>query len=574
MSYEVRQLINYLLKHFRSLTIVMVSLFAVSASLLLIGYVVRRLIDKGLTLEQMNNVHSSIIFLSVLIAIFSIGSFFRSYYINLISLKVTSELKSDTFKNLLNIDLARFEDLKIGDIISRLGTDIEIIGNLIINFLSFLIRNLVMLIGAIILMFINSPKLSIIVVISIPILLIPILRLSRHVRSLSRKVLDEQSIILASAEECFTGIRTIHAYNQQSYLSQQFGQKINSNIKHSSTRLKLRSIFFALAIMIIAGSITFVLWVGSIDIINGSMTSGQMVSFIYYAVIVGMSAGGIAELLNELHNPLSALERILELRDIASLNYSSLDNEPIPDQINSVQFQNVIFAYPAREDITILKELTFSIKAGKFTGIVGPSGAGKSTIFQLLMRFYTQYQGSIMLGDSHIKQMNMTDLREKIAYVEQYPTIFSGTIRNNISFSCPKASNEEIEHLAQICGITEFARNYEFGLNTEIGERGIRISGGQKQRIAIARALLYKPDILLLDEATSALDNNSEEKIISNIIDYMHGKTIISIAHRITSIERADEILLIDHGTLAAQGTHKQLLKSSEIYKQLYESES
>jgi ATP-binding cassette subfamily B protein len=203
MSYEVRQLINYLLRHFKNLTIVMVSLFAVSASLLLIGYVVRRLIDKGLTLEQMNNVHSSIIFLSVLIAIFSIGSFFRSYYINLISLKVTSELKSDTFKNLLNIDLARFEDLKIGDIISRLGTDIEIIGNLIINFLSFLIRNLVMLIGAIILMFINSPKLSIIVVISIPILLIPILRLSRHVRSLSRKVLDEQSLILASAEECF-----------------------------------------------------------------------------------------------------------------------------------------------------------------------------------------------------------------------------------------------------------------------------------------------------------------------------------------------------------------------------------
>ena len=264
------------------------------------------------------------------------------------------------------------------------------IGNLIINFLSFFIRNSIMLLGAITLMFIESPKLSLMVVFSIPVLLFPILKLSKHVRSLSKRVLEEQSLLASNIEENFVGIRTLYAYNQQQYLSDQFDKKINSNIKHSSTRLRLRSLFFALAIAIITGSITLVIWVGSIDILSGAMTSGEMISFIYYAMIVGMSAGGIAELLNELQSPFAALERVLELRDLKS-NIAPVLSEELLDQSYSVRFEKVSFSYPSRPDILVLKNISLEISQGKFTAIVGKSGSGKSTLLQLLLKFYNHH---------------------------------------------------------------------------------------------------------------------------------------------------------------------------------------
>ena len=572
MRSNIKELSFYLVRHIKSLLIVLISLLSVSASLLLIGFVFRRLIDKGLNAGQIGVVHNSIYLICGLICIFAVGSFFRSYYINLITLKVISKLKSDAFKNLLKVDLTKFEDLKIGDIISRLGADVEMIGNLIINFLSFFIRNSIMLLGAIILMFIESPKLSLMVMLSIPVLLFPILKLSKHVRSLSKRVLEEQSLLASNMEENFVGIRTLYAYNQQQYLSDQFDKKIHSNIKHASVRLRLRSLFFALAITIITGSITVVIWVGSIDILSGAMTSGEMISFIYYAMIVGMSAGGIAELLNELQSPFAALERVLELRDLKP-NIAPVLSQEVLDQNYSIRFEKVSFSYPSRPDILVLKNISLEIIQGRFTGIVGKSGSGKSTLLQLLLKFYNHQNGNIFIGSKNISLIKDEIIRSKVAYVEQNPTIFSGSIRSNINFSRPLASDDEIEHVAEICGILNFTNTLELGLDTEIGERGIRISGGQKQRIAIARALLYKPEILLLDEATSALDTESEEQVLFNLREFLAGKTIISVAHRISSIEKADEILVINQGALASHGTHSQLLRNSKIYNLLYKEQ-
>ncbi|MBY0533814.1 MAG: ATP-binding cassette domain-containing protein, partial [Rickettsiaceae bacterium] len=352
----------------------------------------------------------------------------------------------------------------------------------------------------------------------------------------------------------------------------QFEKKIHSNIKHASIRLRLRSLFFALAIAIITGSITLVIWVGSIDILSGAMTSGKMISFIYYAMIVGMSAGGIAELLNELQSPFAALERVLELRDLKP-NIAPVLSKEILDQNYSIRFEKVSFSYPSRADILILKSISLEIIQGKFTGIVGKSGSGKSTLLQLLLKFYNHQSGNIFIGSRNITLVKDELIRSKIAYVEQNPTIFSGSIRSNINFSRPDASDDEIEHVAEICGILNFTNTLELGLDTEIGERGIRISGGQKQRIAIARALLYKPEILLLDEATSALDTESEEQVLFNLREFLAGKTIISVAHRISSIEKADEILVINQGTLASHGTHSQLLRNSKIYNLLYKEQ-
>jgi ATP-binding cassette subfamily B protein len=302
------------------------------------------------------------------------------------------------------------------------------------------------------------------------------------------------------------------------------------------------------------------------------MTSGEMIAFIYYAIMVGMSAGGVAELFSEMQGPLAALDRVLELRNMNSAAKNTKKNNDL-NFAKAIKYENISFAYPGRADILVLKNVSLEIPQGKFLGIVGKSGSGKSTLLQLLIKFYCQQEGNIYIGPDDINLYDDALVRSKIAYVEQSPTIFSGSIRSNIIFSNPEISRDKVENIINLCGINDFANKLEFGLDTEIGERGVRLSGGQKQRISIARALLYNPEILLLDEATSALDSESENILLDNIKRILKGKTIISIAHRISSIEKADEILIVNQGTIADKGTHEQLLNKSKIYNILHKEQ-
>ena len=576
MNNNVKILLGYLKNHKFNLIIVFCSLFTVALSLLGVGTVFRHLVDNGLSSNQLNSINNSIFLTSGLIAIFAIGSFFRSYFINIVAEKITSQIRADSYADLLQLEIAAFEELKIGDIISRLGSDLESVGTLITNFLSFFIRNSIMLSGAVILMFLQSAKLSMLVIFTVPLLLMPLLHLSKHIRSISRKVMAEKSDLSSFIEESVSAIRTLYAFNQQPNNLKRFNEKIATYVKHSSKRLKLRSLFFALAISAIAGSITMVIWIGSLDIINGKMTSGQMISFIYYAMVVGMSAGGIAELFSEIQGPLAALDRVFNLRsNTKTFTNQHLVVKPHKKFENVLQncnisFENVKFYYPSRKDILTLDNISFNIKQNQFTAIVGKSGSGKSTIMQLLLNFYNHQAGKIKLAGHDINSYDRNFIRKIIAYTPQEPDIFSGTIRYNIMFSNPDAKEEDFQQVVHLCGIDKFANNLPAGLDTEIGEKGVRISGGQKQRIAIARALLYQPEILLLDEATSALDNESEHEILDNIKRVMYGKTVISIAHRITSIQDFDNILVIDQGTLVSSGRHKELIESCEIYNILY----
>lgn len=575
MNNNIRTLLGYLKTHKTNLAIVFFSLFVVSLSLLGVGTVFRYLIDHGLADNQLSSINHSIFLISLLITIFALASFFRSYSINLVTEKIISQIRSDSYKKLLSLEIATFEELKIGDIISRLSSDLESVGTLITNFLSFFIRNSIMLFGAIVLMFFQSPKLSLLVIFSLPVLLGPLLRLSKHVRSISKKVMFEKSELACFIEESFSGIRTLYSFNQQNHAEERFDEKIATYIKHSSKRLRLRSLFFALAIIAIAGSITVVIWVGSMDIIGGKMTSGQMISFIYYAMIAGMSAGGIAELFSEIQGPLGALDRVFDLQAEPQFSYPSNITQDNHHNFNLPQnydlsFENVSFSYPSRPDILALNNISFYIKQNQFTAIVGKSGSGKSTIMQLILKFYQHQNGKIRISNNDLNSYDSCDVRSIIAYTPQDPDIFSGTIRYNIMFSRPTANNEEVNEVVHLCGIDKFIEHLPNGIDTEIGEKGVRMSGGQKQRIAIARALLYKPEILLLDEATSALDSESEKEILDNVKRVMRGKTIISIAHRISSVQEFDHILVIDSGKLSNSGTHLNLLKTSDIYNNLY----
>ena len=560
------RLAKYLRFYKKDLIIVMISLFSVSASLLLIGSVFRNLVDSGLAENHIISVDKSIFYICLLIIILSIASFFRSYFINNVAEKVANTIRKETYSNLINYEIAEFEELKIGDVISRLTNDIDLTANLIVNFLSFFTRNSVMLIGSIILMFFESFKLAFIVITIIPILLIPLIKFGKYVKVSSKKALESKSLIVSDIDESFNNIRAIYAFNNQTNKIANFNTRLQDYLKHCKTRLKIRALFFAFSIAFIFLSINLVIWIASLDIVTGHLSAGQTISFIYYAIIAGVSSGSIFELLSEMHLPIAAFERILTIID----KVPSIHNNYLPLRSStpiSLEFKNVDFSYPSRSNLKIINNMSFKVSANKFIGIVGKSGSGKSTVMQLLLRFYHQENGIILINNQDATYLDPIEIRKLIAYVPQEASIFSGTIRSNIIFGNPRANNAEIEEVIKITGIAEFAAKIHDGINAKIGEKGVRLSGGQKQRIMLARALLHKPQILLLDEAMSALDSENEQKLLNLIRKIMKGKIIISIAHRISSIESADHILIIDKGIIVATGTHNNLLQNSEIYR-------
>lgn len=571
------KLLNYLKFYKRDLIILIIALLGVSLSLLTLGEAFRELIDEGLKQNNPAAINSAILSIIFLIVVFGISSFFRSYIINNVAEKIVNKIRISAFANLINREIAYFDDEKVSTIISKLTVDLELISKLIISFLSFFIRNFMILCGAITWMFFQSQKLSLIVIITIPVILLPLLKLGKYVRTLSRETLDSQSEIIANLNESFCYVRTLHAFNQQSNKIHAFHKLVAKYLSKTSTRFKARSLFFAITISVILASVILVIWIGSMDIIKGAMTSGQMISFIYYAIVAALSAGGIAEVMSEVQSPLVALERVLEL-----INKDS--NEKVPannrdfeiPEINSgtevaIEFKDVEFSYPTRNHIKALDNVSFSIKQGSFVGIIGPSGSGKSTIIQLLLKFYLNTSGAIFVNGKNIAEIETHSLRQNFAYVPQEPSIFSGTIKSNIVFSKPDAHDSDIARVADACGITEFAKALPAGLDTEIGERGIKLSGGQKQRIAIARALLFDPQILLLDEATSSLDQPNEEMILAKIQEIMKVKTIISIAHRISSLKNADEILVVRKGKIIAHKKFASISNESSFFAKILE---
>lgn len=574
ITHSNRQLFQYLKFYQRDLAIVMMALFCVAVSLLALGRAMRKLVDEGLKSGHIEGVNHSILLICLITLIFAVSSFFRSYFINRVTARIINRIRLEACARLLDLEIVHFETLKIGDVITRLTADIESIGALIMQFLSSFIRNSLMMLGGIILMFIQSPKLAFIVIMTIPVLVLSLSRLGHHVRNLSKNVLQLQGNIAANFEESFSNIRAIHAFNQQRNKLRYFTEQIENYLGFLNVRLKTRSLFFAVAIGFILFAIILVIRIGSADIIEGKMSSGQLISFVYYAIISGVSAGGLVEFISEAGGPLAAIERVFVFVNMSEGDESEVINgKQLKKSSISVEFREVNFAYKTAHSLLVLNNFSAQISAGSFVGIVGRSGSGKSTALQLLLKFYSPDVGLIKVDNRNIAEINTKELRKIIAYVPQEPSIFSGTIRSNILFSRPDASNEEIEQVAKLTGVTDFAKYLKLGLDSEIGEKGVRLSGGQKQRIVIARALLYQPKILLLDEATSALDSESEQALLDNIRKTLADKTIISVAHRISSIEQAQQIFVVDKGAVVAQGSHKELLKICPIYKILCEEQ-
>jgi ATP-binding cassette subfamily B protein len=471
---------------------------------------------------------------------------------------------------MLTLSPGFFETARTGEILSRLSADTSILQTVIGSAMSQWLRNMLMLVGALVMLVVTSPKLAAIVVAVVPLIVVPLIVFGRREKRLSRASQDRIADVGAYAEETLNAIRTVQAFTHEPVDRSRFGAAVESSVATAIRRIRTRSWLILTVFLLGFGAITFCLWVGGREVLEGRMTGGELSAFVLYAVLVATSGGTISELWGELQRAAGAAERLVELLNEQSVIRVPALPEPMPEPpIGRVAFENVTFRYPARPDRSALEHFSLTIEPGETVALVGPSGAGKTTVFQLLLRFYDPDSGHVRIDGIDLATADPATLRQRIGLVPQDPVIFGANGWENIRYGRPNASDAEVRAAAEAASAAEFLDRLPEGFDTFLGEKGVRLSGGQRQRIAIARAILRNPPILLLDEATSALDAESERAVQQALATLSAGRTTLVIAHRLATVRKADRILVIDHGRVVATGAHDALVGEGGLYARL-----
>ena len=512
-STVLRELIQYLLNYKKVLFCASVALVFTAGVTLSMGYGVRILIDDGFAAGSTDELYNAALFIIVIAVLMSAGTYARFYLVSWLGERVSADIRTSVFSHLLTLHPSYFEENRSGEIMSRLTTDTTLLQTVIGSSASMALRSALTLVGGTIMLLITNFKLSALVLICVPVLLVPILLFGRRVRALSRKSQDSLADVGSHAGEIIQQIKTVQSYTQEHNEKARFSTHVEHAFSTAKKRIKQRALLIAAVISLLFSAIAVMLWVGGNDVISGAMSAGELGAFVFYAIIVASAFATFAEVIGDVQRANGAAERLFELLSIKS--EISSDTSPSPTLANQlhIQLNGITFHYPSRPDKAALSKLNLSIGAGQSLALVGPSGAGKSTVFELLQRFYDTQQGDIIFGGIDIKKIDTQHLRSKIAVVAQQPTLFSNNVMYNIRYGRPDATEQEVIEAATAANAHDFIQQLPDGYNSFLGEQGVRLSGGQRQRIAIARAILKNPTLLLLDEATSALDSESEFRV-------------------------------------------------------------